>query len=414
MISSTTVSIVVLLVWGILYTLYRKRMFSSKLFYTLLLIMGSAGLFFRPLPLMGLVPEYYNVWNVILFALLMGFTFLPWLNVDKLFRTNITFCIKDSYIKTIKNINIFLIIVSIYSIIYSFPYAINATAMGADTVRTMLADDYMMPKTIFTTFAVGFASLAPVDVLMFYISLIDNRLKIYSVWLALASSAIMVTNAASAARDAFIFIPLTYVCFYILFRKSIADRSRKKIKKFGLIALLLSLTVLGGITLDRFYNNRGADRGSSLLYGTWGYFYQQPYVFDHILDYTTTFYGFERRLKFLDGAFGIKSTEYVASQADKMDYMFGSMYAEFYQINGYSSLIIGFLLYIILFGFILSSHFKKKKYFSLLLAFSVYFVFTLSGMFYFRYGGNESEFMFYMGILLITFFVPNYLTIRKT
>lgn len=414
MISTTTVSIVVLLIWGILYTLYRKRMFSSKLYYALLLIMGSAGLFFHPLPLMGLVPENYRVWNVILFAFLMGFTFLPWLKVDKLFRTNITFCVKDSYIGTIKRINIFLIILSLYSILYSLPYAIHATSLGADTVRTMLADDYMMPKTIFTTFAVGFASFAPVDVLMFYICLIDNRLKKYSIWLAISSMAIMVTNAASAARDAFIFIPLTYVCFYLLFKSSIEEKTKKNIKKFSIVALFLLLSVLGSITVDRFFNDRGSDRKSSLLYGTWGYFYQQPYVFDHILDYTKTYYGFERRLKFLNGAFGIHGTEYVATQADRMDYMFGSMYAEFYQINGYGTLFIGFFLYILLFNFILSSHYKKKKYFALLLSFCVYFIFTISGMFYFRYGGNDSEFLFYMSILLITFFVPDFLTLRKT
>lgn len=413
MLSTSLVSVVLLIVWGAFYLFMREKMFTSKMYFALLLLMGSAGLLFNPLPLMGLQPEFYRLGNVILFALLMGFTVIPWLKVDKLFGKGVAVSIKEDAISRIKSTNIFLIILSLYSIVYSFPYAVTATIMGADDVRTLIADDYMMPKTFFTTLAVGFASLAPINVLMFYLSLLDKRLKKYSVWLAISSTAIMVTNAASAARDTFIFIPLTYVCFYILFKGSIEEKAKKNIKKIGIVALLLLLFVLGGITLDRFFNDRGSEKESLLLYGTWGYFYQQPYVFDHILDYSKSFYGFERRLQFLDGAFGIHGTEYVATYADRMDYMFGSMYAEFYQINGYGTLLVGFLLYILVFYTILSSHYKKKNYFALLMSFSVYFIFTISGMFYFRYGGNDSEFLFYMSILLITFFVPNFLTIRK-
>ena len=410
MLSTSSVSIVLLLVWGILYYLLHKKLYTAKLYFMLLLLMGGAGLFFYPLPLMDLVPDVFNLSNILLFALLMVLAVLPWLIVDKLIKRRPLLYVDDISIKTIKTVNMILIILPAYSIIYSMPYALLAASMGADNVRTVVSDGSLMPPTIYTTFAVGFASFSPIIVLMFYISLLDNRLKKYSFWLTISSMSILVTNMASAARDAFIFIPFTYLCFYFLFRFSLGEKTKKNLKMFGVIALVFIAIVLGGITIARFYND--SHDSSRLVYGTWGYFYQQPYVFDHIIEQTQYFYGFNRRLKFLRGFFDIGGSEYSVSTANKVDYMFGTQYAEFYQMAGYTTLFVGFVFFLLLFYNILSYHYRRKNYFALLVAFCIYFIFTFSGLFYFRYGGNNSEFFFYMGILIITFLLPNILKIK--
>ena len=410
MITSTTVSFVLLLLWGVIYLLFRKKIFTSKLYFALLILMGSAGLFFHPLPLMGLYPETYKLGNIVLFAFLMIITVLPWMKIDKLFKRQPLIYIDDRRIGLIKTIIILLVVLSLYSIIYSFPYAIKASLIGSDSVRAMLLDSSIMPQSFFTTLAVGFASFSPVTVLMFYISLLDVRLKKYSLWLAVSSMAILVTNMASAGRDAFIFIPAIYLCLFFMFRFSLDKTTKRKLKRIGFVVFIFLALILGGITSDRFGHDR--DESSGIVYGTWGYFYQQPYVFDHIIEQTHTFYGFSRRLKFLKGLVDIGGSEYSISMANKADYMFGTQYGDFYQIAGYKSLIIGTFLFFLLFYFILSHHFRQRNYFALFVSFCIYSLFTISGMFYFRYGGNTSEFFFYTLILVLTFFIPNGLKIK--
>lgn len=407
MLTTTTVSLVLLFVWGILYVILRKRLYTSKLYFCLLIIMGSAGLFLHPLPLMGLFPEEYRLSHILLFSLLMVIMVLPWMKVDQLIKRHPVLCVNNQRIGLIKTICILLSLLPLYSIIYALPYALYANSIGAADVRSELLESSIMPQSVFTTFAVGFASFSPVIVLLFYISLLDKRLNRYSLLLFISSMSILVTNMASAARDAFVFIPLMYLCFYFIFRHSLDERVTKRLRRVGLIALLLVVSVLGGITIDRFYS--GEEDSSRLIYGTWGYFYQQPYVFDHILDQTHLFYGFNRRLKFLKGVFNIGGVEYSISTANQADYMFGTQFAEFYQMAGYKSLFIGSVLFLLVFYLILLHHFKRKNYFALLVSFCIYYLFTLSGMFYFRYGGNDSEFLFYSGILLLTYFIPNIL-----
>lgn len=411
--STTAVSIVLLIFWYFCYTVLKKGIVTAKLFFFLLALMGCAGLFFHPLPLMGLYPDSYDFFNILLFAILMIVGLIPWFGFDKFMKQRWEIQINERYYKLLKSLFFVSIVCSLYAIIYAIPYAVMSYVLGASDVRLLLGTEgELMPKNIYTTLAMGFGAFSPVNVLFVFISLLDKRLSKYTPFLVISSTSYIVTTFASAARDGFILTPLTYLIFFIIFKESINKDKIKILKKYAIIFGVLLLAGFTVITVDRFgFGGGSKDARESLVFGTWGYFYQQPYVFDHRIE-LATFYGFKRRLLFLDGLFGIKGQEYIASDSPAHQ-MFGSMYLEFYEISGWGSLIIITIIYIMLFSTIINYHRQKRHVFPMLLAFCIYYYFTIGGMFYFRFGGNMSEFFFYMAILFSSFFAPALLKVRK-
>lgn len=413
MLSTTTVSIVLLCIWASFYRVLKNRLGTSKLYFFLLLLMGSAGLFLHPIPLMDLDVRSIDFFHVVLFALLMLFVLIPWINADSFFKNKYIFEVRDGYLPTIRIIFIVTIICSFYAIVYSIPYAVLSFVIGSSDIRALLDDGgSLMPENYMTTMAMGFGAFSPVVIIFVFISLLNKKLRFYTPFLVISSTSYIVTTFASAARDGFVLTPLTYIVFFLLFKNSIPRSNLRKIKVYAIVLGVLIVAGMSTITLGRFYSGDSSKESKErLMLGTWGYFYQQPYVFNYRID-AQSFYGFKRRLSFLDGALGVKGSEY-AKDDSSAHQMFGTMFIEFYEICGYTSLFIGSVVYVLLFNTIIKLHKKRRKVFPFLLAFCVYFYFTISGMFYFRYGGNLSEFFFYMGILLSSFFVPDILKVSK-
>ncbi len=416
MLLAPAVSILILIIWAVFYLIKRKKIYSAKIYFALLLLMGCAGILINPLPLMGLEPTFYKLENIVLFALLMVVIIIPWLQFDKYVDKSYVFIVREEYIQPIKIIFFCTILISLFSIIYTIPYAVTAYSIGLDTVRNM-GSDALLPHSVFTTIAVGFASITPIIVLFVYISLLDKRLRHYSIWLVLSSFSYIVSTTSMAARDGYVFIALAYLCFYLIFRKSYDGKLKKTINKYLLIGIAVLGIGIGMITVERFLNQSTSkeEKIEEAIYGTWGYFYQQPYVFDHIIEDFNRFYGFKRRLKFLDGVIETKvSHEYDSGSALRAEYMFGTQFAEFYEIAGYSSLLIITFLYVLFFSTGIRYHIRHKNYFSLLLAFCIYFHLTISGMFYFRFGGNDNVFFLYLLLFVSFFFMPSVLKVNIT
>ena len=416
--STTGVSIVLLIILGITYIILKRALYSAKIYFMLLLIMSSAGVFISDLPLMGLSPNIYQFENILLFALLMVISAIPWISFDKIFRHLPVFTIKDRYIPLIRTIFIATIILSFIAIAYLLPYSIRSFMLGASDIRSSIMNDYLLPPTLFTTFAVGIAAFYPITILFVYISLLDSRLAKYTIWLILSSLTYIVSNTAIAGRDGLIFIPLIYLVLFIIFKNSISHKRLKTIKRYGIIAGASILIALSAITVNRFYDgsNRSSQSKQSkqrLIYGTWGYFYQQPYVFDHILEQFNNFYGFKRRLVFLDGVIKVEGKEKDKYRSDLHEIMFGTQYGEFYQISGYSSLITLTIIFLWFFNYMANKLRRKKNIFGVLICFAIYLNFMISGMFYFRLGNSNGEFFLNIGIILATLFIPNIIQIKN-
>lgn len=412
MISSQAVSVELLVIWLMFFVVRKVSTNSSCIIYfTLLLAMSIAGLVLNPMPLLGLQPCEYDPVNIFIFAILMLLMILPWFTFDSYIDCNPYITINECHIVLLQKVFLITIVLSAYAIVYAMPYAVFAYSLGAETIRNMIMDKVIMPNNVFTTMAVGISTFSPVIILFFFISLLDDRLKKYRVLLVLSSLSYIVTSMTQAARDGFIFTTLTYAVLFVVFKNSIRRDLYFSIRKIGVLVFGALIVVFLTMTISRF-GSFTEENKNEFLYGTWGYLYQQPYVFDHVISQFHSFYGFNRRLHFLGNFINISGYQYTG--LNQVEFMFGTQLAEFYEITGFQSLVIGVIVYISLFKYVIGFHMKRENYFSLLLSFVIYIYFTLSGLFYFRFGGNDSEFFFYMGLLLISFFLPNFVTINQS
>ena len=411
MITSYSASILLLSVFGLSYLVLRRKLVTSKFYFVLLLIMGVAGVV---LPLDKYVHYYSTLYDsayIFLFAVLVVMTLIPWLKFDKEFRKWKVINVRDKYLRLLKIVFIINILLGLYSVIYAFPYALMALSMGADDVRQFIVDASFYPKNFMTTICVGIGYLTPIQILLFFISLLHPALKKFSVLLFVTSLSYLVTMLPYAARDGFIFIPLTYLFAYKIFAPSLPQPLKQKIRKY---AFIVGGTLLCGvlfISYQRFYlsEKSGLDAFDSMIYGTWGYFFQQPFVFEQTLSYDASSFGFGRRFELINNLFDIPKLNY---SLDSLTTSFGTMYSEFFNCYGWSSLIGFSLFYYVSFFLLLRFHIIRRNYFSLLLVFVIYLYYTITGLFYYKmYILSVTE--LYLVVLICSIFLSNILTVSK-
>ena len=217
MLTHAEVSIVLLVIWGSAFYFLRKRLITSKLYFLLLLLMGSAGLF---LPLNEWLdigtPNDFRFSLCVLFAFLLIGSIIPWIRFDKFFSVVKSIRFNPAYEGQIRVALVVLIIMGIYAILYTLPYAIIAYRTGAGEVRAFIMDDSILPVNIFSTIALGVGFLAPVYILLFYMCLCSNRFKGYAIPLFFTSGAYLVTTAPAQARDGFIMIPFAFFSISVI------------------------------------------------------------------------------------------------------------------------------------------------------------------------------------------------------
>ncbi len=172
------------------------------------------------------------------------------------------------------------------------------------------------------------------------------------------------------------------------------DRLKKRIKTIGFSVLAIGVFVLGSFTKDRF--------GDSDT-GTMGYIATQPYVFaENIIQRQgygdQYFYGTSLRLPLVNRVLGIPIEEF--DRTEPYEWTFGTFLTDFYNVNGYFSLILLCVLFIEFFRY----QFKKSKNSSLryLLVYTFYVHFIVSGLFYFRLGSfSGNVFMLILVIFIL-------------
>ena len=411
MITSYSASILLLSVFGISYLFLKKKLITSKYYFVLLLIMGIAGIV---LPLDKYVHYYSTVYDsayIFLFAILVVMTLIPWLRFDKEFRKWNVISVKGKYLRLLKIIFIIDILLGFFSIVYALPYALMALSMGADDVRQFIVDASFYPKNFMTTICVGIGYLTPIQILLFFISLLHPALKKFSILLFVTSLSYLITMLPYAARDGFIFIPLTYLFTYKIFAPSLPKSLKQKILKYALIVGGILLCGILFISYQIFYlsEKSGLDAFDSMIYGTWGYFFQQPFVFEQTLSYDVSSFGFGRRFELINNLLDTPMLNY---SLDSLTTSFGTMYSEFYNCYGWSSLIGFSLFYYASFFLLLRFHIIRRNYFSLLLVFIIYLYYTITGLFYYKmYILSVTE--LYLVVLISSIFLSNILTVSK-
>lgn len=409
MVSFTGASIILLAVWFFAYYCRKDKSPTSKNYYILLFIMGAAGILLPMEQYLLQVTHQFKAYNISLFAFLLLLALIPWSKIDRWSRKeHASYRIKGKYIGAIKIFLLFIIFSAIFAYVYCMPYAIMAYKMGGSEVRSLIVESSLMPVNMLSTICYAVGYLAPIQIVCFYLCLIDDRLKNFRVWVFMASLSYIVTSAPIQARDGFIFIPLTYLFLYPIFKGSInrvtVEKFKKTIPLIGGVGLLL----IASITFSRFSENtRFSSPMHSFIYGTYGYFYQQPYVFDNLIEYVPATQGLSHRFPLLCKLLDIPIKEYIPSDVS-LEKSFSTMYGSFYMATGFSSLIIASLFFVISWSIVFAMQISRKNTSSLITSYSVFIYHVVSGLFYFRFS-QESPMSLYLIIILISFFLPNFI-----
>lgn len=409
MISFSEVSLILLFVWGISYLFIKRYIGTLHIYFFLLFLMVLPGFIFPLDEYLNLDYEpIFNAWYSILFAFLLVIAIIPWFHVDIWLKRNRAFQIDLLQLPKLKVVCLTTILLSVFAIFYSFPYAITAFSMGGAEVRSFIMGNSIYPKTIFTTLAVGIGFLSPLTILLFYISLLSDSLKYFTFPLFLSSFAYIITSSPFLARDGYILLPIIYVILYKVFNQSLSYEKKLLLKRYFFLSFPIILLGILIITIDRFYNDESGEGIKNLLSGTWGYFYQQPYIFNITLQHQVFFRGIGNQFPLLAEIFDFPVYDYTRY---RFETMFGTMFASFYSANGWKSLFYATLFYIVSWSIVFKLQIFFNKVFPILLVFTLYLFYAISGLFYYRLSNWSVEFM-YIFIIMASFFIPNFLKIK--
>ena len=405
---SLYLTVLLSIVW-LLVRQYIGKNPSINVIFVLLFLMVTPGFFFdlQTVYFWGEVDRY----NITLFLCLLVLTMIPWISFDKWYRKLGAITVTDKGAIFLSTVFKVVIVSCLFSYVYITPYAIKSFAIGAGDIRTQLADITVLPSSIITTFAVLISTISPFYIFFFFLSWLHPKLRKYSKWLFLCSFIYIVVSMPFMARDGYVVLPVFFLIFYLLFRNSINPADLKNVKKYFLIVVCIAGALLLVYSISRFYDESSNSASEEFLSGTWGYLFQQPYVFDRTLEYQEFWHGYDLRFPIFNLFEDTAPIEVVRDQ--DFETMFGTMLSEFYSIGGYWS------LYVFTFGFIfiyyvgLKINIMNRNIFAIFMFFITYLMIEVTGLFYFRYGGISFNFLFLFLTILPVFLPRNIITIKK-
>lgn len=400
MLNSFQVALFLTIVITVFLCIIKHSINSAKVYIVLLFFMATAGFVYD-------VQGAFNFGvckfeNIALFIVLLLFTMYPWIIFDKWIGYNKRINISENGISVISRVCVVVIISSMFSIIYVIPYAIKSFILGAGEIRTYLADLKVLPETPLTTFAVAVGATSPLFVLLFFLTLLDDRLKKYQNWVFISCFTYIFTSMPFMARDGYVKLPIIFIINYLVFKNSLTSKSLKKIRKYGTVLLSISIGLILVYSISRFFTGK-QDGYESLMLGTWGYLFQQPYVFDRTVELQDNWHTVSMRFPILHQIFGF-GVDHEIKRIYDFETMFGTMLSEFYSISGFTSLFIATFTYVCYYAFSIKRLIAIKNITGLFLMFMVYLMIEVSGLFYFMYGGLSLNYLILV-LSIIPFFV---------
>lgn len=398
----------------LLVVLFLKRIVgkgaSIKVMYWLLFLMFTPGfiLDIQKLYFWGEV----GIANISLFFVLLILTTIPWITFDKWYKKIPSIMVTDKGARVLGPVFFIVIISCFFSYIYIYPYALKSFALGAMETRNIVnAHESVMPANYLTTFAVGVSSISPFYVFFFYLSMLHPWLRKYSFGLFISSFIYIVVSMPFMSRDGFVTLPLFYIIFYLIFAKSLEKKDTKRVKRYFSIITIVSGSLMLIYSVSRFFDGSYNNSYYGFISGTWGYLFQQPYVFDRTIIFQHDWHGVGLRFPILSVFSETPVREVIRNQ--DFETRFGTMLAEFYSIGGYWSLYAFTTAFIFIYYFGLRILIHQEKYFSIFLFFITYLMIEVTGLFYYRYGGSTFNWLFLI-LTLLPFILKNkILTIRQ-
>ncbi len=352
----------------VVFYLLIKRVVGKKatirVLLGLLLLMFIPGLF-MDVQIWGAVKRN----NMSLFFILLILTAIPWICFDKWYKNKTTIMVTDKGVVLFSFLFKVVIILCTLSYIYVFPYALQSYSMGAGEIRTQLGEISVIPSSPLTTLGVAVSTLSPFYVFFFYISLLHLKLRKYSFLLFFSSFIYIAFSMPFMARDGYVVLPIMYLINFFMFRNTLGSKERKKVKKYMIVLGSISGSLLLVYSVSRFFTS---GETKSLISGTWGYLYQQPYVFDRTLNYQHSWHGVDLRFPILTVFSGNPPIE--VERYQDFETKFGTMLSEFYSIGGYWSLFVFTGAFILIYYLGLRTQIKKGNTFGIFIFFLTYLI----------------------------------------
>ncbi len=410
MIDSNSVAILLLSMWGAIFFLIRKRICTLYVYFSILFIMACAGLI---LPINNYLDLYHSSNSfsfpiILLFGLLLMLAIVPWYVFDNVIRKNPIIEIRQKYCSILKIVFNIELILSAYAVIYALPYALAAINYGsAADVRALIQEESFYPVNIYTTICVGVGFLLPINILSFYTAMTSEKFQKYTIPLFLSSFTYIITTTPFLARDGYFIIPIMHLVFYKIFNKSFTPTNKTKFYRMMWVVIPILALFFLFITLDRFWEaDYGAEYAlNGLISGTWGYLFQQPFIFHETITYTEFFQGFGKRFPLIAILLDIPISENTITY--NFEYQFGTMFANFYSAFGWNSLICASVFFVLSWLWTFKLQISKNNIAGLLILFSVYLLYTTSGLFYLRIY-TASITILYIFIIIMSLIIPNF------
>lgn len=386
-----------LIILFIIPLLKRKTPKDIFVIWGLYFISSLTSLFFDPSDLLGFRDrDNYNNFDFILYGLLICYSLSPLYaisKIDKRPRIEKYFFSKgQNYILTI------VIIGGIFSIIYSFPYALESLAKGAKEVRSKVlrSDETVLPLTIYTTIAVAFSTFFSIYLAFFFLSLKSNLKFIKKVLLFLSSCSYLIISLCYTARDGFIFFIIMSGILVLIYWKSFSKKMKRIAVFCSVLAIIIAGSYLISVTKDRFEENP--------MVGVYAYISTQPYVFAENIERRgylggENYYGLSLRFPLALILTGQQVNE--IQRTEPYEWTFGTFLTDFFNVNGLSGLFFLTIIFTEFFRY----QFRRKvnNTISFNLTYILYIHYIISGLFYFRLGSFSGNVFFLTVVILIVF-----------
>jgi hypothetical protein len=343
--------------------------------------------------------EKYNIYHFLIYHSLLAFCFVPIYFIKDI--TSSGFELKKT--KSLTAIFYLMIIFIVFAFLYQLPYAYRAMQMNTIELRVIIRTGYtVLPQNFLTTIAAGISQFYVVFTFLFYYSIKEKFNILIKLGFFLGTFTYILTALTFGGRDGTVFFILTHIFCFLLYRNQFEPKVRKTLVKFVYSGIAISASFLILISVRRFYS--GGDV-NELIWGTLGYFGQQPYVFAENIIHESSNYGFTNSFPFFYSLFGVPIP--AIERTEVYQWSFGTFLASFYALKGWSSLLIFIIIKVFIFSIVFL--FKKRiNPISFYMIILFYFQLMTTGVFYFKLGnrtGNTYMFMFLIIILLIPFFI---------
>lgn len=348
----------------------------SSLFF----LQSGLGLFFNPadLDIYGYSIDYKK-WIIWVYSLSIVILMLPLLIYKKIKKIELKRSFLFDFVLTRSWPFIY------FSFIYLAPFAISSLIKGAEVVRTQtIYEEGVLPSSPLTTIAVGVAHFYGVFILLWFYSKVFNFGKFYSTSMLFGALCGLLWGLVYSARDILIWIPITFIFGYWLFKNHLSERERSKfISRMKTFPLFL-IAIFGVFTFQRFSDSHSGVGGSIIEY-----FGVQPYVFLEMVTSHEYFYGLSLRFPFFAEIFGVYEP---IKRTVPYEWQFGTLLVDFYSIAGWGGYFITIIIFLA-FGYISGKSSCKSYLYPMASIFMMlYFITLTQGLFYFRLGsaaGNQ-------------------------